>query len=146
MGTPLKPRKEQVAKLYTSLRTLNTYLYPIVINFQKDILMTIGHRIINGTTDALLNFKTAYETENLEQRFNNIKIFKRSIDDIDLLCRMLFELKYISSKQISVIVRYIAEIMIQIESWSVSTSNKLKGSKKCHETMVDVQGCPNAKH
>lgn len=126
MSTPLKPRKEQAAKIYTSLRILNTYTYPIIESLQKDIRSTVGHRIINSTLDALLNFKNAYETERLEEKLKNIEVFRNDVDNIDLLCRMLSELKYISIKQTATIIRYVADIMIQVDAWKTTTENKIK--------------------
>ncbi len=109
--------------LYRSISIFMVFIVQLVLNMNKDIKITFGYNIINKFILSLELLRKSYQEKDNKKKYNNILELLGIFNDMELLFKVLFELKYISLKQQSSISINLADILMQINGWKKSVEN-----------------------
>lgn len=112
--------------LYLKLFQFQKYLYLLVHDFPKEYKYTLGQSILDKAWETIDNAISANLSEN-KYKYGKITEVVESFDKLKTRVRMAWELKIISDKKYSFMIKEITFIGKEISGWLIwSKSTKPK--------------------
>ena len=114
-----KTRKKIVSEteLFRSLIIFIEYIVPVIINTDKDIKVTFGYSILNKLIWSITTLRKAYNNKDAIEKGKTVDELNDVICDVEIMLKIMFELKYVSEKQQSHISLSIGDILSQVNGW-----------------------------
>lgn len=114
--------------LFRSISIFMTHVIPIILNVNKDIKVTLGYTIIKDLVSSLKMLRKAYQEKCVDKKYACVNELYGIISDIEILFKLMFELKFISLKQQANVSIEIGDIMMQLNGWKKSIENVIENN------------------
>jgi four helix bundle protein len=112
--------KEIGLPVYKASYDLLLYSFQLIKNMPKDYKYTIGDKIKNEMVDMIMNIYHANKEKDKKLKKERITKAKNSIEVIQLLFRLLHDLKQVSSKKFTQVSVKIDCVSRQLSGWERS--------------------------
>lgn len=108
----------------------NEYVRIIKNNMQKDMKLTLGHKLIEHLSNTMLVFKKAYNIKEIESKNKRIDELIDSVEDIEILTKLLTESGDLGISDATRLSSQLGEIKAQTRNWKRHNVTKLNESKE----------------
>lgn len=137
-----KTNKEKKVKasgtlLFRALSNLFDELSKVIKNVQKDMKMTVGHRLMEYMMNSIKVYKKAFVTKDFIEKCEYIDETLNELENIELLLKLLLSSNDIGVAEAARLSSHLGDAMYQLRNWKTSIEKKRKTEDKEIEILND---------